>query len=68
MYVGYWKAGMAHGKGWFFHGDGDINKGDWVEGKMNGQGTYLHVHGQKYVGHFYDDTKSGYAEESWPDG
>ena len=36
LYIGYWKNGQAHGKGWFFHADGVVYKGDWVEGKMNG--------------------------------
>ena len=40
LYFGLWKAGKAHGKGWFFHDDGDVYKGDWAEGQQNGEGVY----------------------------
>ena len=38
VYVGYWRAGKANGKGWFFLAEGDIYKGDWLDDKAHGQG------------------------------
>jgi hypothetical protein len=45
----------AHGKGKFYHVDGDIFEGNWVMDKANGLGTYIHVNGAKYEGEWKDD-------------
>jgi len=45
----------AHGKGKFWHADGDIFEGDWEEDKANGSGTYTHVNGAKYEGEWLND-------------
>ena len=40
----------AHGKGKFYHVDGDIFDGEWENDKANGYGVYIHVNGAKYEG------------------
>jgi len=46
---------MAHGKGKFFHVDGDIFEGIWVEDKASGFGIYTHANGAKYEGEWLND-------------
>ena len=46
---------MAHGKGKFYHVDGDIFEGHWVEDKANGYGVYTHANGAKYEGNWMND-------------
>ena len=45
----------AHGRGIFYHVDGDIYDGDWEEDKANGYGVYQHANGTKYSGEWLDD-------------
>jgi hypothetical protein len=45
----------AHGKGKFWHVDGDVFDGQWKDDKANGYGVYTHVNGAKYEGHWKDD-------------
>ncbi len=35
----------AHGKGKFWHVDGDIFEGEWENDKYNGFGSYSHTNG-----------------------
>ena len=65
VYFGLWKAGKAHGQGWFFHDDGDVYKGDWADGQQNGKGVYLHADGTRYEGGWKNDEKSGHGDEFW---
>jgi hypothetical protein len=46
---------MAHGRGVFYHVDGDIFDGYWAYDKANGFGTYYNVNGSKYEGMWVDD-------------
>ena len=46
---------MAHGKGKFWHADGDIYNGEWKEDKANGYGVYKHLNGAQYEGEWVDD-------------
>ena len=45
-----WKEGKAHGRGKFWHADGDVYDGEWKEDKAHGYGVYIHVNGAKYEG------------------
>lgn len=67
-FQGEWKNNKAHGKGKFFHIDGDIFDGEWLEDKANGYGVYNHVNGAKYEGYWKDDLQHGYGKEVWADG
>lgn len=46
-YDGEWKNNMAHGKGRFYHTDGDIYFGEWkfdkVSSKFQGQFIWWHL-------------------------
>jgi len=50
LIIGEWKENKAHGKGKFWHIDGDVFEGEWKDDKANGMGTYIHVNGAKYEG------------------
>jgi len=65
---GEWKNNKAHGKGKFWHVDGDIFEGQWADDKANGYGVYLHVNGAKYEGQWKNDLQDGYGIETWADG
>lgn len=66
--LGEWRNNKAHGKGKFWHVDGDIFEGQWADDKANGYGIYNHAHGAKYEGQWKDDLQDGYGIETWPDG
>ena len=46
---------MAHGRGIFYHVDGDVFSGQWEFDKANGFGTYYNVNGSQYKGYWLDD-------------
>jgi hypothetical protein len=46
---------MAHGKGKFYHVDGDVFEGTWIEDKACGFGVYTHANGAKYEGEWLND-------------
>lgn len=54
-YEGYWKDGVACGRGKFFHIDGDVYDGNWEGDKANGYGVYIHSNGSKYEGDWIND-------------
>jgi len=66
--LGEWRNNKAHGKGKFWHVDGDIFEGQWADDKANGYGTYTHTNGAKYEGQWKDDLQNGYGIETWLDG
>ena len=37
-YEGFWKEGVAHGKGQLIHLDGDLYMGEWKNDMANGHG------------------------------
>ncbi len=70
--LGEWKENRAHGKGKFFHVDGDTyegtifplpnfterySPGQWKDDKTNGQGVYANKDGAKYEGNWKDDSR-----------
>jgi MORN repeat len=67
-FLGEWKNNQAHGKGKFYHADGDIFDGEWKNDKANGHGVYTHVNGAKYEGNWKDDLQHGHGKEAWADG
>ena len=50
LILGYWKDNLAHGKGRFYHVDGDIFEGEWERDRANGYGVYIHTNGARYEG------------------
>lgn len=55
---------MAHGKGMFYHVDGDVFEGTWVEDKACGFGIYTHANGAKYEGEWLNDLQHGFGVEN----
>jgi hypothetical protein len=41
QYTGQWKGGKKYGVGVFYHGDRDIQEGEWLDGTMEGEGELL---------------------------
>lgn len=39
-YIGEWRFNKAHGRGKFYHVEGDIYDGEWSNDKANGFGVY----------------------------
>ena len=50
---------MVHGKGKFYHADGDIFEGEWKNDKITGYGVYYHTNGAKYEGEWLNDNQHG---------
>eukprot|EP00826_Nyctotherus_ovalis_P049151 TRINITY_DN5887_c0_g1_i20.p1 TRINITY_DN5887_c0_g1~~TRINITY_DN5887_c0_g1_i20.p1 ORF type:complete len:203 (-),score=11.65 TRINITY_DN5887_c0_g1_i20:222-830(-) len=66
-YEGEWKRNQAHGRGKFWHIDGDVFEGEWKDDKANGHGVYTHKNGTRYEGCWKDDFQHGYGVETWAD-
>jgi len=54
VYVGKWKNGLRHGKGYgtIINPTGEKYVGEFKDGKRNGQGTFTFSNGNKYLGKF----------------
>lgn len=61
--LGYWKDNLAHGKGRFYHVDGDIFEGEWERDRANGYGVYIHTNGARYEGQWREDLQHGFGLE-----
>ena len=60
VYVGEFGAlGVFHGKGAYFHLNGDKYVGEYKDGKRNGLGTFTWSSGDKYVGEHKDGKSDG---------
>ena len=72
LYVGDWKKGKRHGKGFYAHSVGewetDLYVGDFVEDMKNGEGIYTFTDGVRYIGEFKDDKKEGKGRYIYLDG
>lgn len=53
--LGFWLNNLAHGKGRFYHVDGDIFEGEWERDRANGYGVYIHTNGARYEGQWKED-------------
>jgi len=42
--------------------------GQFKEGKFTGKGTYYYANGNKYIGYWMNDSKSGQGIFKWSDG
>ena len=68
VYIGYWKNGLACGKGKLYNSIGNIYEGDWLNGQLNGYGIFIHISGLRYEGNWKDNKQDGNGNEIWPDG
>ena len=69
VYVGEFGAlGVFHGKGTYFHLNGDKYMGGFKDGKYNGQGTFTGSTGNKHVGEFKDGKPDGQGTDSLANG
>jgi hypothetical protein len=61
--LGFWLNNLAHGKGRFYHVDGDIYEGEWEKDRANGYGVYIHTNGARYEGQWREDLQHGFGIE-----
>ena len=65
--VGEWKLGYAHGKGKFYHTEGDLYDGEWKYNQADGFGIYKNMNGARYEGEWKQDSQHGRGVEVWND-
>mmetsp|Transcript_118392 Transcript_118392/g.330223 ORF Transcript_118392/g.330223 Transcript_118392/m.330223 type:complete len:477 (+) Transcript_118392:60-1490(+) len=58
-YKGEFENGKRHGRGTFYHANGDRYEGEFVDGKKHGVGTYFYASGDRYRGGFVEDRMDG---------
>jgi hypothetical protein len=61
IYTGYWREGLAEGKGRLEYKNGNIFFGEWKKGKANGIGEMLYTDGTRYVGEWKNSHADGYG-------
>ena len=59
VYSGQWHDDTMHGKGCFYHGNGDIYYGQFSNGKATGFGIQFTVLGSRFEGEWKDNLKHG---------